>query len=124
MREKFLTAIIVLLLGLICFQIYQASSNERYEVVTGSNMLTILVDKKTGNTWRNCICGEKSQVPGCWEKMITINPETFNKPEGEVVTTKKMIALQKKQLKLQEKLQKTQPSNTQPANTLPETSQK
>lgn len=119
MREKCLTAIIVLLLGLICFQVYQTSSSERYEVVTGSNMLTILVDKKTGNTWRNCICGEKSQVPGCWEKMITINPETFNKPEGEVVTTKKMIALQKKQLKLQEKLQKTQPINTQP-----ETSQK
>lgn len=119
MREKFLTTIIVLLLGLICFQVYQESSNERYEVVTGSNMLTILVDKKTGNTWRNCICGEKSQVPGCWEKMITINPETFNKPEGEVVTTKKMIALQKKQLKLQEKLQKTQPINTQS-----ETSQK
>ena len=75
-------------------------------------MLTILVDKKTGDTWRNCICGEKSNVPGCWEKMITINPEPFNKPAGEVKALKKMEKLIKKQQKLQQETQKNTPVQT------------
>ena len=45
--------------------------------------------------------------------MITIHPEFFNKPEGEVVTTKEMIKLQKEFQKLQQKqAEKTEKENT------------
>lgn len=108
MKDKILNTIIIIILLVIAVKITIQAPENRYEVVTGNNMLTILIDKQTGETWRNCICGEKSNVPGCWEKMITINPEDFNKPTGEAKAVKKMAALQKKQAKLQEKLNKTQ----------------
>ena len=108
MKEKILNALIIIVLIALIVEIAFKEPENRYEVVTSNNMLTILVDKQTGETWRNCICGEKSNVPGCWEKMVTINPENFNKPTGEARAIKKMIALQKKQAKLQEKLNKNQ----------------
>ena len=108
MKEKFLNALIIIVLIALIVEIAFKEPENRYEVVTSNNMLTILVDKQTGETWRNCICGEKSNVPGCWEKMVTINPENFNKPTGEARAIKKMMALQKKQAKLQEKLNKNQ----------------
>ena len=108
MKEKILNALIIIVLIALIVEIAFKEPENRYEVVTSNNMLTILVDKQTGETWRNCICGEKSNVPGCWEKMITINPENFNKPTGEARSIKKMMALQKKQAKLQEKLNKNQ----------------
>ena len=108
MKEKILNALIIIVLIALIVEIAFKEPENRYEVVTSNNMLTILVDKQTGATWRNCICGEKSNVPGCWEKMVTINPENFNKPTGEARAIKKMMALQKKQAKLQEKLNKNQ----------------
>ncbi len=97
MKDNFLIiALLVLILVATFAEIGVKSSQNRYEVVTAPNMLTILVDKHTGETWRNCICGEKSNVPGCWEKMITLNAEDFNKPAGEAKAIKKMEALQKK----------------------------
>lgn len=108
MKEKILNALIIIVLIALIVEIAFKEPENRYEVVTSNNMLTILVDKQTGETWRNCICGEKSNVPGCWEKMVTINPENFNKPTGEARAIKKMVALQKKQAKLQEKLNKNQ----------------
>lgn len=107
MRENILIALAVLILATMWIQIANMNTKNRYDVVTGSNMITILVDKKTGETWRNCVCGEKSNVPGCWEKMLTINPEPFNKPQGEVKALKKMAKLIKKQEKLQKELEKT-----------------
>ena len=114
MKEKILNALIIIVLGALIVEIAFKEPENRYEVVTSSNMLTILVDKQTGETWRNCICGEKSNVPGCWEKMITINPENFNKPTGEARAMKKMMALQKKQAKLQEKMNNNQPPQQAP----------
>ena len=108
MKEKILNALIIIVLIALIVEIAFKEPENRYEVVTSNNMLTILVDKQTGETWRNCICGEKSNVPGCWEKMVTINPENFNKPTGEARAIKKMMALQKKQAKLQKKLNKNQ----------------
>ena len=107
MRENILIALAVLILATMWIQIANMNTKNRYDVVTGSNMITILVDKKSGETWRNCVCGEKSNVPGCWEKMLTINPEPFNKPQGEVKALKKMAKLIKKQEKLQKELEKT-----------------
>ena len=95
MKENILIVLAVLILaGMVCQ--YKCCNNNRYEVVSGSNMLTILVDKKTGETWRNCICAQGTNVPGCWEKMVTINSESFNKPIGEAKAIEKMIKLQKK----------------------------
>lgn len=109
MKDKVLNVLmIIVLVALIISIATEEPKEDRYEVVTGNNMLTILVDKQTGETWRNCICGEKSNVPGCWEKMFTINPEEFNKPIGEAKAMKKMVALQKKQAKLQEKMNSAQ----------------
>ena len=108
MKEKILNALIIIVLIALIVEIAFKEPENRYEVVTSNNMLTILVDKQTGETWRNFICGDKSNVPGCWEKMVTINPENFNKPTGEARAIKKMMALQKKQAKLQEKLNKNQ----------------
>ena len=116
MKEKILNALIIIVLIALIVEIAFKEPENRYEVVTSNNMLTILVDKQTGETWRNCICGEKSNVPGCWEKMITINPEEFNKPIGEAKSMKKMMALQKRQAKLQEKMN----SAAQPAPQLPQ----
>lgn len=101
MKDKILNALMIVILVALAINIAtEEPTTDRYEVVTGNNMLTILVDKQTGETWRNCICGEKSNVPGCWEKMITINPEEFNKPIGEARAMKKMMALQKRQEKM------------------------
>ena len=116
MKEKILNALIIIVLGALIVEIAFKEPENRYEVVTSSNMLTILVDKQTGETWRNCICGEKSNVPRCWEKMITINPESFNKPVGEARSTRKMISLPKKQAKLQEKMGAQQAPQQMPQN--------
>ena len=113
MKENILITLAILILATMWFQIANTGKN-RYDVITSNSMLTILVDKKTGETWRNCICGEKSNVPGCWEKMITINPEPFNKPAGEVKALKKMEKLIKKQQKLQQE-KNTQVQPEQPA---------
>lgn len=97
MKDNILiVSLLVLILVSMLADIGIKASKDRYEVVTSPNMLTILVDKNTGETWRNCICSDKSNVPGCWEKMNTLNPEDFNKPAGEARAFKKMLRLQKK----------------------------
>lgn len=110
MRDNILIVLVVLILASLCFDTYTKRNQDRYEVISGANMLTILVDKQTGETWRNCICSEKSNVPGCWEKMVTLNPESFNKPTGEAASFKKMLKLQQKQAKLQNNQSVEQPA--------------
>lgn len=114
MKDKILNALLIIVLILLVVEVATQEPENRYEVISGNNNVTILLDKQSGQTWRNCICGEKSNVPGCWEKMITINPENFNKPTGEARATKKMMALQKKQAKLQEKMNNNQPPQQAP----------
>ena len=103
MKENILIILAILILTALCVQISAQNGKDRYDVVTSSNMLTILVDKKTGVTWRNCVCGEKSNVPGCWERMYTINPDTYSKPIGEVYINRKLQAFIDKQKKEQTK---------------------
>lgn len=114
MKDKILNALLIIVLILLFVEVATQEPENRYEVISGNNNVTILLDKQSGQTWRNCICGEKSNVPGCWEKMITINPENFNKPTGEARAMKKMMALQKKQAKLQEKMNNNQPPQQAP----------
>ena len=47
--------------------------------------------------------------------MITINPESFNKPVGEAKSIDKMIKLQKKLILEQQKQAKNQPPQEEPA---------
>ena len=56
MKENILITLAILILATMWFQIANTGKN-RYDVITSNSMLTILVDKKTGETWRNCICG-------------------------------------------------------------------
>ena len=114
MKDKILNALLIIVLILLVVEVATQKPENRYEVISGNNNVTILLDKQSGQTWRNCICGEKSNVPGCWEKMVTINPENFNKPTGEARAMKKMMALQKKQAKLQEKMNNNQPPQQAP----------
>lgn len=114
MKDKILNALLIIVLILLVVEVATQEPENRYEVISGNNNVTILLDKQSGQTWRNCICGEKSNVPGCWEKMITINPENFNKPTGEARAMKKMMALQKRQAKLQEKMNNNQPPQQAP----------
>lgn len=114
MKDKILNALLIIVLILLVVEVATQEPENRYEVISGNNNVTILLDKQSGQTWRNCICVEKSNVPGCWEKMITINPENFNKPTGEARAMKKMMALQKKQAKLQEKMNNNQPPQQAP----------
>lgn len=114
MKDKILNALLIIVLILLVVEVATQEPENRYEVISGNNNVTILLDKQSGQTWRNCICGEKSNVPGCWEKMITINPENFNKPTGEARAMKKMMALQKEQAKLQEKMNNNQPPQQAP----------
>lgn len=114
MKDKILNALLIIVLILLVVEVATQEPENRYEVISGNNNVTILLDKQSGQTWRNCICGEKSNVPGCWEKMITINPENFNKPTGEARAMKKMMALQRKQAKLQEKMNNNQPPQQAP----------
>ena len=114
MKDKILNALLIIVLILLVVEVATQEPENRYEVISGNNNVTILLDKQSGQTWRNCICGEKSNVPGCWEKMITINPENFNKPTVEARAMKKMMALQKKQAKLQEKMNNNQPPQQAP----------
>ena len=117
MKQNILIALGVILLASMWIQFAHQNTNDRYAVITGSNMMTILLDKKTGVTWRNCICNEKTNIPGCWERMNTINPEKYSKPIGEVTINKKLQADIKKQEKLQKKMDENKqnpPSQGQP----------
>lgn len=103
MKDKILNALLIIVLILLVVEVATQEPENRYEVISGNNNVTILLDKQSGQTWRNCICGEKSNVPGCWEKMITINPENFNKPTGEARAMKKNDGIAKETSKTSRK---------------------
>jgi len=106
MKENCLIGIVVLLLVTIWLQyIFPAQrSKQRYEIVPTAT-ITILVDKTTGETWRNSICREDSNIPACWEKMNFLHKENFVLPVGEQRIRNKDLP---KYLKEQEKIKLTE----------------
>ncbi len=102
MKENILIALAIVLLGSMWLQFSMKANDNRYDVVS-NGMLTILVDKQTGMTWRNCVCNEKSPIPGCWEKMMVVNPNFDMQPKGEAKLSKKIIKETKKIEKQQKK---------------------
>ena len=83
-----------------------------------SDSRLMVLDKKTGVTWRNCICDAKSNIPGCWERMYTLNVEDYSKPIGEVTINKKIrkdLAKQAKNAPVPAAQQGAQTPQTAPA---------
>lgn len=119
-KDKFLCAVIVVLVLTMWIQyLFPVSSDkDRYEIVAADNMLTILLDKQTGETWRNCMCSKENQVPGCWEKMRTLDIAEFYLPKGEKVTRKKEMKILKKLQKVQAEAQQNQPAKEGAQNTM------
>ena len=113
MKENILIALAIVIIASMWIQFTTQNANDRYKVITGSNMMTILLDKKTGVTWRNCIFDTKSNIPGGWERMYTLNVEDYSKPQGEVVITKKLRKDFAKQA--QAPVPAAQPQNQTPA---------
>ncbi len=114
MKDNILIVLAVVIIASMWIQFTQQNANDRYKVITGSNMMTILLDKKTGVTWRNCICDTKSNIPGCWERMYTLNIEDYSKPQGEVAINKKLRKDLEKQAK-QAPVPQAQPQTQTPA---------
>ncbi len=112
MKDKILNTAIAIVLVLLVADFLHPKFDEtdRYKIITADNMLTILLDKKTGETWRNSICSKESQVPGCWERMHFVDQADFYLPEGEKKVRKQEQKLIKKLQKVQAKLQKAQDS--------------
>lgn len=113
MKQNILIALGVILLVTLWIQYIFPKHNEtdRYSIISNNNMLTILVDKKTGLTWRNSICDGKNNVPGCWTRMYTLDQENFNIPEGEALIRTKLWPsyvkkTQKKQMEQEREAQK------------------
>lgn len=107
MNEKLLNILLIVLIVVLCAQNCCCKKAQRYDVIPAGNMLTILVDHQTGMTWRNSICNEKTEVPGCWAKMYTVDAPEFNLPVGEKISRQKEMKLVKKMQKLQQKQQQT-----------------
>ena len=93
MKENILITALIILIAALLIQTFD-NNNDRYTIKRGNNNITILIDKKTGLTWRNCICSDKNPIPGCWEKMNIINPEPYNQPTGNAKLTKKLMKKQ------------------------------
>lgn len=120
MKEK----LIIGLLGLAVFTMWlqyvhpAKKIDWRYEIVPTGN-ITVLIDKTTGETWRNSVCNDTSQVPGCWEKMGFVNQETILMPIGEQRLREKdipkYVKTQQKLIKQQEKIEQKslKPENAQ-----------
>lgn len=77
-KIDFLIVLIVLLIGLIIGFNLNNDKNNRYQIVKTNNN-TILLDKKTGLTWRNCYIDDKDKIMNYWEEMrIIIDPDNPN----------------------------------------------
>ncbi len=102
MKENILIALVIVLLATIWIQTSITANNNRYDVIS-NGMLTILLDKQTGMTWRNCVCNEQSPIPGCWDKMMIVNPNFDMQPKAEAKLSKKIIKEAQKIEKQQKK---------------------
>ena len=77
------------LIVLVVLTVFKSLSNkhleniDRYTIINGNYDPTILLDKKTGLTWRNVNCEGKEKIPNCWQLME--NDEYYTDvPIGEV----------------------------------------
>lgn len=48
-----------------------------YTIIDADHGLTILLNKKTGSTYRNIFCDNKEKIPNCWDSMKYDIPPGF-----------------------------------------------
>jgi len=111
MKEKILISLIALLLIIMGLQyvLNSEKNKHKYEIVPTATV-TILLDKTTGETWRNSICQENSNIPACWEKMNFIHQEDFILPIGEQrIRNKDLPKYLKEKKKQEETVKKSMP---------------
>lgn len=75
-KIDFLIALLCVIIGLLIgFNLN--NKNDRYQIVKGSDSL-VLLDKKTGITWRNCYVDDKDKIMNYWEEMrFLIDPDNL-----------------------------------------------
>lgn len=71
---------------------FNMNKSDRYQIVKTDNS-TILLDKKTGLTWRNCWQDEKTKIMAYWEEMeiATYDLENTSVPVGKEKAKQKAI---------------------------------
>lgn len=75
---------------IMVWQIHTTSNaGNRYQIVNSDN-LVILLDKRTGLTWRNTWNNNKDKIPSDWELMNQYGEYT-NVPYGEQVRRDNMV---------------------------------
>lgn len=88
-KIDFLIILIVLLIGLIIGFNLNNDKNNRYQIVKTNNN-TILLDKKTGLTWRNVWIDEKDKIMNFWDEMlVVVGDENTQVPIGKKRAYKK-----------------------------------
>jgi hypothetical protein len=69
MNNKIIVALAFITIWVLGFKLIENTNIERYSIINGEYSPTILLDKKTGVTWRNINCDNKEKVPNCWQMM-------------------------------------------------------
>lgn len=99
---KYFVFIITVSLAFIAFNAYLKTSlklDNRYEIIHGDLTPTILLDKRTGLTWRNEVCDDKQKVPNCWS-IMDFEADYINTPIGEQKRRDEDVKQQAELLKL------------------------
>lgn len=99
---KYFVFVVTILLVFTAFHQYLNISvkfDGRYEIIHGDLTPTILLDKRTGLTWRNEICDEKQKVPNCWS-IMDFEANYIDTPIGEQKRRDEVVKQQAELLKL------------------------
>lgn len=91
MDRTFIKDIILLILVLfIAISFYTSNTNNRYTLFNGKYGV-ILLDKKTGITWRQVTIDEKEEIPAAWEEMLNVCEDNTLVPIGRKHKVKKAL---------------------------------
>jgi len=103
--RNIVTILVFITVWFVLFLIWNINKNSdtdnRYQVYNADGN-TILLDKRTGNTWRNVWCDNKDKIPSCWELMLQ-NDEYINVPLGERLRRDEMIDRAREEYKQKKK---------------------
>ncbi len=94
--------------GALALKISCDSNNvDRYKVVSGAGIPTMMLDQQTGLIWRNVGCPDGGPA-NCWQIMtFEHNEPSFLSPKGmQYIRDKKVPKYLKEQEKLQKQLEK------------------
>ena len=91
--KNIFTALTFITVWAILFVVWQihitSDTGNRYQIVNGDNCV-ILLDKRTGNTWRNVWNNNNEKLPTDWE-LMNQHGEYTDIPIGEQLRRNEMI---------------------------------